>query len=114
LNLIVNAAHAITDATAGNSSEKGTITISTRRCENWAEIRISDTGAGIPGHIRHRIFDLFFTTKEPGRGTGQGLAIAHSVIVDKHNGSIDIETEEGKGTAVVIRLPIHTKLSENE
>jgi PAS domain S-box-containing protein len=114
LNLIVNAAHAITDATTENSSEKGTITISTRRCENWAEIRISDTGAGIPGHIRHRIFDLFFTTKEPGRGTGQGLAIAHSVIVDKHNGSIDIETEEGKGTAVVIRLPLHTKLSENE
>jgi signal transduction histidine kinase len=114
LNLIVNAAHAITDASAGNSSEKGTITISTRQSENRAEIRISDTGAGIPEHIRHRIFDLFFTTKEPGRGTGQGLAIAHSVIVDKHDGSIDIETEDGEGTTFVIQLPTHTNLSGNE
>ena len=114
LNLIVNAAHAIADANAKNSSEKGTITISTRQSENWAEIRISDTGAGIPEHIQHRIFDLFFTTKEPGRGTGQGLAIAHSVIVDKHDGSIDIETKEEKGTTFVIRLPIYTNLSENE
>ncbi|MGD9084582.1 MAG: HAMP domain-containing sensor histidine kinase, partial [Desulfobacterales bacterium] len=94
--------------------EKGIITISTRQSQNWAEIRISDTGAGIPEHIRHRIFDLFFTTKEPGRGTGQGLAIAHSVIVDKHDGSIDIETEENNGTTFVIRLPIHPNLSANE
>ncbi|MGD8668184.1 MAG: HAMP domain-containing sensor histidine kinase, partial [Desulfobacterales bacterium] len=111
LNLIVNAAHAIADANAEKSSEKGIITVSTRQSGNWAEIRISDTGAGIPEHIRHRIFDLFFTTKEPGRGTGQGLAIAHSVIVDKHDGSIDIETKENKGTTFVIRLPIHTNLS---
>ena len=114
LNLIVNAAHAIADANAENLSAKGTITISTRQSENWVEVRINDTGAGIPEHIRHRIFDLFFTTKEPGRGTGQGLAIAHSVIVDKHDGSIDIETEENKGTTFVIRLPIHTNLSGNE
>ncbi|MGD2099032.1 MAG: PAS domain S-box protein [Desulfobacterales bacterium] len=114
LNLIVNAAHAITDANGENPSDKGTITISTRQSENRAEIRISDTGAGIPEHIRYRIFDLFFTTKEPGRGTGQGLAIAHSVIVDKHDGSIDIETEENQGTTFVIRLPIHTDLSGNE
>ncbi len=114
LNLIVNAAHAIADANAENSFEKGIITISTRQSENWAEIRISDTGAGIPEHIRHRIFDLFFTTKEPGRGTGQGLAIAHSVIVDKHDGSIEIETEENNGTTFVIRLPIHPNLSANE
>jgi signal transduction histidine kinase len=114
LNLIVNAAHAIGDANADNSSEKGTIAIRTSQSENRAEIRISDTGAGIPEHIRHRIFDLFFTTKEPGRGTGQGLAIAHSVIVDKHDGSIDIETEENEGTTFVIRLPIETTLSGNE
>ena len=114
LNLIVNAAHAIADANAKNSFEKGIITISTRQSQNRAEIRISDTGAGIPEHIRHRIFDLFFTTKEPGRGTGQGLDIAHSVIVDKHDGSIDIETEENNGTTFVIRLPIHPNLSANE
>lgn len=108
LNLIVNAAHAIADAKADSSAEKGTINISSRQTDKHAEIRISDSGVGIPEHIRHRIFDLFFTTKEPGRGTGQGLAIAHSVIVDKHGGTIDIETKENQGTTFVIRLPIDT------
>jgi PAS domain S-box-containing protein len=114
LNLIVNAAHAIEDLNGSNSTEKGTITISTGRIENWAEIRISDTGVGIPEAVRHRIFDLFFTTKAPGRGTGQGLAIAHSVIVEKHNGTINLQTKEGEGTAFILRLPIDVDLSENE
>jgi PAS domain S-box-containing protein len=113
LNLIVNAAHAIADAKDGDSTDKGTIMISTHRAENRAVIRISDTGAGIPEDIRHRIFDLFFTTKEPGRGTGQGLAIAHSVIVDKHGGTIGIETEENQGTTFIVGLPIEDKLSIN-
>ncbi|MGD9176226.1 MAG: ATP-binding protein [Desulfobacterales bacterium] len=108
LNLIINAAHAIADANGDHSSERGTIKISSTRDGNWAEIRISDTGHGIPEEIRHRVFDLFFTTKEPGRGTGQGLAIAHSVIVDKHSGKIDIETGEDRGTTFVIRLPVDT------
>ena len=108
LNLIVNAAHAIADANGDHSSERGTIKISSAHAGNWAEIRIGDTGPGIPQEIRHRVFDLFFTTKEPGRGTGQGLAIAHSVIVDKHRGKIDIETEKNRGTTFVIRLPIDT------
>jgi len=114
LNLIVNAAHAIEDLNGRNSPEKGTITINTRRDGNWAEIRISDTGVGIPEAVRHRIFDLFFTTKEPGRGTGQGLAIAHSVIVEKHNGTINLETKEGQGTAFILRLPIDVDLAEND
>jgi PAS domain S-box-containing protein len=114
LNLIINAAHAIADSNGHHSSEKGTITISSGCEGNWAEIRISDTGPGIPKEIRHRIFDLFFTTKEPGRGTGQGLAIAHSVIVEKHNGVLDLETEEGQGTTFVIRLPIDSDRIENE
>ena len=114
LNLIVNAAHAIADANSENSTEKGTIIISSSLDGNWAEIRISDTGAGIPEEIQHRIFDLFFTTKEPGRGTGQGLAIAHSVIVEKHNGVLNLETETGKGTTFVIRMPIDVDLSKNE
>ncbi len=114
LNLIVNAAHAIADANRELSSEKGMIKISSAQEGNWAEIRISDTGPGIPEEIRHRIFDLFFTTKEPGRGTGQGLAIAHSVIVDKHGGTIDIETEENRGTTFVIRLPIDSNVSVND
>ena len=114
LNLIVNAAHAIADANGAHPSERGKITISSALDGNWAEIRISDTGPGIPPEIRHRVFDLFFTTKEPGRGTGQGLAIAHSVIVDKHSGKIDIKTEENLGTTFVIRLPIDPSLSVNE
>jgi PAS domain S-box-containing protein len=114
LNLIVNAAHAIEDLSGKNPPEKGTIKISTGRDGNWAEIRISDTGVGIPEAIRHRIFDLFFTTKAPGRGTGQGLAIAHSVIVEKHNGTINLETEDGQGTAFILRLPIDFDLSQNE
>ena len=74
---------------------------------NFAEVRISDTGKGIPEDIKSKIFDPFFTTKDVGKGTGQGLAIARSVIVDKHGGTIDIETELGKGTTFIIRLPIN-------
>ncbi|RLJ17030.1 hypothetical protein DJ030_09735 [bacterium endosymbiont of Escarpia laminata] len=105
LNLIVNAAHAITDV-AGESGEKGEIRITTRQDGEWAEIRVSDTGKGIPEAIQKRIFDPFFTTKEVGKGSGQGLTIAWSAIVDKHDGTIDVESEEGKGTTFTIRLPI--------
>ena len=62
--------------------------------------------AGLPEHARNRIFDPFFTTKQVGRGTGQGLAIARSVIVDKHHGRLGFETELGKGTTFTIRLAI--------
>ncbi len=105
LNLIVNAAHAIADVVRDGGPEKGKITIKTRSLPNWAEIRIQDTGSGIPEEIRGRIFDPFFTTKEIGKGTGQGLAIARSVVVDKHGGTIHFETETGKGTTFIIRLP---------
>jgi signal transduction histidine kinase len=105
LNLIVNAAHAITDVIEKGGPAKGVIRIQTRNCADWAEIRIEDSGGGIPEAARSRIFDPFFTTKAIGKGTGQGLAIAHSVVVDKHNGSIQFETEDGKGTTFIIRLP---------
>jgi PAS domain S-box-containing protein len=105
LNLIVNAAHAIAEVVPKGSNKKGKILIQTRNCPQWIEIRIHDTGAGIPEKVQTRIFDPFFTTKEIGKGTGQGLSIARSVIVDKHGGSIHFETEEGKGTTFIIRLP---------
>jgi len=105
LNLIVNAAHAIAEVIAKGGPAKGKIRIQTRNSEQWAEIRIQDTGSGIPEKVRSRIFDPFFTTKAIGKGTGQGLAIARSVVVDKHGGSIHFETEEGAGTTFVIRLP---------
>jgi len=94
LNLIVNAAHAIADIVHG-TEQKGSLRISTRRKDQFVEIRIIDTGAGIPKNIQSKVFDPFFTTKDVGKGTGQGLAIAHSVIVQKHHGSIRFETREG-------------------
>ena len=107
LNLIVNAAHAIAYVIKKGEVEKGKIVVQTRHCSEWAEIRVQDTGSGIPENVRARVFDPFFTTKEIGKGTGQGLAIARSVVVDKHGGSIHFESEEGKGTTFIIRLPLN-------
>ncbi|MEM5786892.1 MAG: ATP-binding protein, partial [Syntrophobacteraceae bacterium] len=97
LNLIINAAQAISEKqNKSGNRQKGTITVSTRLFDsNTVEIRIADTGTGIPKAIRSRIFDPFFTTKEVGKGTGQGLAISRSVIVDKHGGTIDLESQVG-------------------
>jgi two-component system, NtrC family, sensor kinase len=106
LNLIVNAAHAIGETLPTASSEKGKIVISTKAVGANVEVRISDTGPGIPEAVRSRVFEPFFTTKEVGRGTGQGLAIAYSVIVDKHGGSINFESEDGRGTTFIISLPL--------
>jgi two-component system NtrC family sensor kinase len=105
LNLIVNAAHAIGDRGKEANGSKGKIKVQTGRCSTGVEIRIGDTGKGIPIDIRARIFDPFFTTKEIGKGTGQGLAIARSIIVDKHAGTIDFESVIGEGTTFIIRLP---------
>jgi PAS domain S-box-containing protein len=105
LNLIVNAAHAIADVVR-DTGRQGTISISTHCNASWAEIRVADTGTGIPEPIRARIFDPFFTTKEVGKGTGQGLAIAHSVVVGKHQGTISFESAMGVGTTFLIRLPL--------
>jgi PAS domain S-box-containing protein len=103
LNLIVNAGHAIADA--GRSSP-GTITVASRAVDGVVEIDISDDGAGIPEPIRHKIFEQFFTTKEVGKGTGQGLALARKIIVDGHGGTLAFTSEVGKGTTFSIRLPI--------
>ncbi len=108
LNLIVNAAHAIDEKTLGGVLGRGTIRIDARPDgDDWVEVRVTDSGAGIPEHARNRVFDPFFTTKPVGKGTGQGLAIAYSVIVDKHDGEISFETETGQGTTFVVRLPTH-------
>ena len=104
LNLVINAAHAVADVVAG-TGDRGRIKVSTRAENQGVVITISDTGSGVPAAIRDKIFDPFFTTKEVGRGTGQGLAMARSVIVEKHGGSISFETEEGRGTTFFIRLP---------
>ena len=104
LNLIVNAAHAIEDA---GKDRHGEIAVTTRRVEDWVEILIADSGTGIPEENLGKIFDPFFTTKEPGRGTGQGLSISHSIITRKHGGTITVKSEVGVGTTFTIRLPLH-------
>lgn len=106
LNLIVNAAHAIADVVGDGAEEKGMISIRTGRNDGWVEIRVSDTGSGIAEENQDRIFNPFFTTKEVGRGTGQGLAICHAVIAEKHGGEISFETAAGKGTTFLIQLPL--------
>jgi len=105
LNLIVNAAHAISDV-VGKSGTKGRIVVRTFGQGDKVRIEIADSGCGIPAQIRDRVFDPFFTTKEVGRGSGQGLAIARNIVVDKHGGSLTFESEVGKGTTFVIVLPI--------
>jgi len=106
LNLIINAAHAIADVVKDKGEEKGEIKVSTLAKEDCVEVRISDTGMGIPPEIRKKVFDPFFTTKEVGKGTGQGLAISHNVVNDKHGGDLTFETEVGKGTTFIVRLPV--------
>jgi signal transduction histidine kinase len=110
LNLLINAAHAIGDRlrSEGDDIARGRITVTTRCVGREAEIQVSDTGTGIPEESRRRIFEPFFTTKPVGRGTGQGLALAHSVVVNRHAGRIWFETECGKGTTFFVRLPVET------
>ena len=107
LNTIINAAHAITEAAESGKEGMGTITVRTCLEDEWVAVIISDTGTGIPKEIQTKIFDPFFTTKDVGKGTGQGLSIAYSVIVDKHEGKIDLESEKGKGSTFFFRLPIN-------
>jgi signal transduction histidine kinase len=104
LNIIVNAAHAIGEVAQGGG--RGTISVSTRVDGSDVVVAIRDTGTGIPDAIRDRIFDPFFTTKEVGKGTGQGLPIARSVVVDKQGGELYFESEPGRGTTFFVRLPI--------
>ena len=109
LNLVVNAAHAIADVVRQKPGAKGLITIRTRRLDDWAEIQVADTGTGIPEAIRERIYDPFYTTKDVGKGTGQGLTIAHDTVVNRHGGSIHFQTEMGRGTTFFVHLPLNSK-----
>ena len=106
LNLIVNAAHAIKELSGDTPKKKGTIAISTRKDGKLAEIRISDTGCGIPPQDRTRIFDPFFTTKDVGKGTGQGLAVVNRIVTETHGGTITFEDNDTKGTTFIVRLPL--------
>ena len=105
LNLIVNAADAIADKVGDGGEVKGQITVRTRSDDESIVIEVEDTGCGIPAEIRNRIFDPFFTTKDVGKGTGQGLAICYNVVVNKHQGTIDVQSIPGAGTTFRVVLP---------
>ncbi len=111
LNLVVNAADAIVERFGEGAADQGLIQVATRSVDASVEVSVSDNGGGIPPEIRGRIFDPFFTTKSIGKGTGQGLAISRSVIVDKHNGTIDCVSQTGLGTTFTIRLPLEESVS---
>ncbi|MDH5493533.1 MAG: ATP-binding protein, partial [Myxococcales bacterium] len=105
LNLVVNAAHAVGDGIG--PEERGRITVRTAMDgDGYVLLTVSDSGTGIPKEVRERVFDPFFTTKEVGKGTGQGLAIARTVVVDDHGGTISVDSEPGEGTTFHVRLPI--------
>jgi PAS domain S-box-containing protein len=103
LNLIVNAAHAIE---AAKLEDKGRITISNSWHEDTLEVRVADNGTGIPEAVRESVFNPFFTTKEVGRGTGQGLAIAQDIVAVKHRGRLFFETQDGVGSTFIMQLPL--------
>lgn len=106
LNMVVNAADAIKEAVEKKLIERGKITLSTAQENGFVKIIVSDNGVGIPTEIQSKIFELFFTTKPVGKGTGQGLAITHDIIVNKHGGRIDLQSDPGKGAAFTLLLPI--------
>jgi signal transduction histidine kinase len=111
LNLVVNAAHAITTA-LGDSGGRGLIRISTRTDGSDVVVTIADSGCGIPPDIAARVFDPFFTTKEVGQGTGQGLAIARTLVVERHAGALTFESSPETGTTFHVRLPVNDAASE--
>jgi len=114
LNLITNAADAIRDFLKQKPGAKGLITVQTKRDGDHVEIRVTDTGTGIPESVRPHIFEPFYTTKGVGKGTGQGLSILFNTIVKKHGGAVRFETETGQGTTFILCLPLASPASQNE
>ncbi len=106
MNLVINAAHAIGDQIDRGRLARGRIELALRIDGDRVELRVADNGTGIPEAIRDRVFEPFFTTKAVGRGSGQGLALAYSTVVDRHKGQILLEPREGDGTCVVVRWPV--------
>ncbi|MCA9190373.1 MAG: PAS domain S-box protein [Planctomycetales bacterium] len=114
LNLIVNASDAIEEKIGCEPSELGRIKITTQRQSDSVYIEVSDTGIGIAEDIRHRIFDHFFTTKEVGKGNGQGLAIVYDIVVNQHAGTISVDSTPLVGTKFKISLPLNEAVTHDE
>lgn len=109
LNVLNNAFEAMDETmTVGGDSEPR-ISVSTRRDEEAVEIRISDNGPGMPKEVLDRVFEPFFTTKKATSGTGLGLSMSHDIVTGGHNGSMRVESSQGEGAIVIIRLPLRQK-----
>jgi signal transduction histidine kinase len=106
LNLLLNAAQALEEESAQGRQGRGRILVSTRLDRDRVEVVVQDNGPGISPELQSRVFEPFFTTKPPGRGTGQGLAVVHAVVVEKHGGEVRLESEPGRGARFVVRLPL--------
>ncbi|MFT4729772.1 MAG: PAS domain S-box-containing protein [Granulosicoccus sp.] len=105
LNMMINAVHAFSDKNHHHEAAPNTITVSTNSTDYDVFILIQDNGSGMTEEVKSKVFDHFFTTKDVGQGTGQGLSLAHNIIVDRYTGSIDVDSELGVGTTFTIRLP---------
>ncbi len=108
LNLIVNAAHAIEAKQLDNPLDSEVISIKTFFIDDYVCITIADTGVGMTEEVKSRIFEQFFTTKDVGRGTGQGLSLAYQVVVDKHKGQLLVDSTYGNGTVFTVKIPIQS------
>lgn len=106
LNILVNAIHAIEEKYHDADMHNGAILICTTSREDRVYIDIQDNGIGMSESIKSKVFDQFFTTKDVGQGTGQGLSIAYRLIKDKHHGNIELRSEIGQGTTFSVSLPI--------
>jgi signal transduction histidine kinase len=106
LNMIINSVHAIEEMRSESDEGKGNITIRTRHLNSSVELAVTDSGIGMDDTVKTKVFDSFFTTKEVGKGTGQGLAIAGDIIRNKHHGEIEVISAVGKGSTFIIRLPM--------
>ncbi len=98
MNLVINSAHAVED------KGEGKIRIETRVTSEWLELKVADTGCGIPDELLKRVWDPYFSTKEDGRGSGLGLTLVR-MVVEKHEAEMDLQSEPGEGTTFVIRFP---------
>lgn len=108
MNILANAIDAIDEAIANGkiSNTPPQIRISTETNQQWVIIRIADNGGGIPESVKQQMFEPLFTTKPIGKGTGLGLSIAHQIVVEKHNGILEVESQPNIGTEFKISLPI--------
>jgi signal transduction histidine kinase len=107
LNVVVNAAHAVAERRErSGAGELGRIVVSTRRSGAEVLISVTDDGIGMDEATRLRVFDPFFTTKPVGRGTGQGLSLAHATVVQRHGGRIEVRSAPGQGSTFTVALPL--------